>query len=87
MPIFYAFEHTPIRFKLRVSVREHAVNRKLRTNPRGLSHHGMYRIVWEMSTWLFLKRWGDLLEMVVFARHSRADPQPVPPWEWWKQGR
>jgi len=58
MPILYAFEHAPVRFKLRVSVCEHAVNRKLRTNPRGLSHHDVHRIVWERGVWLFLKRWG-----------------------------
>jgi len=31
MPILYAFEHAPARFKLRASAREYAVNRKLRT--------------------------------------------------------
>ena len=35
--------------------------------------------------WLFLMRWGGLPEMVVNARYSRADPHPVPPWEWRKK--
>jgi hypothetical protein len=78
MPILFAFEHAPVRFKLRACVSEHAVNRKLRTIPRGLSHHGMCRVVWEGGTWLFLKRWGGLSEMVVIARHSRA----APPSQW-----
>jgi hypothetical protein len=47
MPILYALEHASVRFELRASVREYAVNRKLRTIPRGLSHHGMRRIVWK----------------------------------------
>ena len=42
----------------------------------------MRRVVWERDAWLFLKRWRGLPEMVVIARHSRADPQPVPPWKW-----
>ena len=60
MPILYAFEHAPVRLKLPVYGREHAVNRKLRTIPRDLSHHGICRVVWERGAWLFLKRWGAL---------------------------
>src|SRR6185503_4831404 len=46
MPIPQAFEHAPVGFKLRASVREHTVDRKFRTSPRDLSHHGLCRVVW-----------------------------------------
>jgi len=34
----------------------------------------MRKVVWERGTWLSLKRWG-VLEIVVNAKHSRADSQ------------
>ena len=47
----------------------------------------MSRVVWEMDPRLFLQGWGCLPEMVMTVRHRRADPQPVPPWEWRKRNR
>ena len=49
-----------------------------------LRHHVIRRIVWERNAWLSLRGGGSLPEMVMIARHTGADPQPVPPWEWQK---
>ena len=69
MPIAGAFENTPVRLKLGTFARKHAINSNLRTRPPGLlcslSHHVRRKIVWEVGAWLFLRRWGSMLEMVV----------------------
>ena len=81
-PRLTAFEDALIRFTLPAYVREQAVNSTfLAISVDSLLpkiHHVLRRIMWERGAWLPLMRRGA--KIVVIAKPSTADFQPVPLW-------